>query len=70
MIAEPLIDMPLLRNKIIEGITHLQISANEKEAVLFIGDTGVGKSTLLSYLIGQSLQVREVGLKPCLVKCS
>lgn len=70
MIAEPLIDMPLLRNKIIEGITHLQITANEKQAVLFIGDTGVGKSTLLSYLIGQSLQVREVGLKPCLVNCS
>jgi|688.fasta_scaffold615937_1 putative ribosome biogenesis GTPase RsgA len=44
--------MVLLRNKIIEGITQLHKNINESEAVLFIGDTGVGKSTLLSYLIG------------------
>jgi putative ribosome biogenesis GTPase RsgA len=51
------IDMDILRNKILEGLTYIHKSINEKEAVLFIGDTGVGKSTLLSYLIGEQLKI-------------
>lgn len=70
MTTEAPIDMSLLRSKIVEGITEIQKKVNESEAVLFIGDTGVGKSTLLSYLIGHSLKVCEIGLKPCLVDCN
>lgn len=70
MSSEAPINMQLLRTKIVEGISEIQKSVNEKEAILFIGDTGVGKSTLLSYLIGHQLKVCEVGLKPCLIDCS
>ena len=31
-----------------------------------LGDTGVGKSTLMSYLAGEDLKIKQVGLKPCL----
>lgn len=34
-----------------------------------MGDSGVGKSTVLNYLIGEQLRVEEIGLKPCLVSC-
>lgn len=64
------IDMPLLRTKILHGLTLIQKGVGEQEAVLFIGDTGVGKSTLLAYLTGHQLQVQEVGLKPCLATCT
>ncbi len=32
-----------------------------------IGDTGVGKSTIMNYLAGHQLMVRVQGLKPKLV---
>jgi len=32
--------------------------------VLVIGDTGVGKSTIMSFLSGNNLTVRYDGLKP------
>jgi len=62
--------MTVLRDKILEGVTQILKEPSESEAVLFIGDTGVGKSTLLSYLIGHQLKIEEIGLKPCLVDCS
>jgi len=34
--------------------------------VLVIGDTGVGKSTIMSFLSGSNLVVRYEGLKPTL----
>jgi putative ribosome biogenesis GTPase RsgA len=60
------IDLQVLQSKIVEGITAIQSNVTEKAAVLFLGDTGVGKSALVSYLIGESLKVEEVGLKTCL----
>lgn len=36
------------------------------EAVIMIGDTGVGKSTIMSFLSGSELVVRFDGLKPIL----
>ncbi len=34
--------------------------------MLVIGDTGVGKSTIMSFLAGSNLVVRYEGLKPTL----
>lgn len=51
------LDMTLLRRKIVEGITHIHRSIEETKAVLFVGDSGVGKTTLLSHLIGRELSV-------------
>lgn len=36
------------------------------EAVIMIGDTGVGKSTIMSFLAGSELIVKFDGLKPIL----
>ena len=57
MTEEISIQMAVLRDKILSGVTQIQKDPNQGEAVLFIGDTGVGKSTLLSYLIGHQLKV-------------
>jgi len=37
-----------------------------QQAVIVIGDTGVGKSTIMSFLSGNNLVVRYEGLKPTL----
>lgn len=39
---------------------------DNSQAVIVIGDTGVGKSTILSFLSGSELVVRFDGLKPTL----
>lgn len=67
MDSEARINMSVLRSKLAEGLAYIQKNVNEKEAIFFLGDTGVGKSTILNYLIGNELKIEEVGLKPCLL---
>lgn len=57
MDSEARIDMKVLREKMQEGLSKIQKNTNEKEAIFFIGDTGVGKSTILNYLIGNELKI-------------
>lgn len=58
------IDLPKLRYMIKQGVSAIPNDKTHQEAVLTIGDTGVGKSTLLSYLNGAKLTVRVEGMKP------
>ncbi len=57
MDSEARINMNVLRDKMTEGLAYIQKNINEKEAIFFIGDTGVGKSTILNYLIGNELKI-------------
>lgn len=58
------IDLPKLRYMIKQGVSSIPNDKVHKEAALAIGDTGVGKSTILSYLNGAKLAVRMEGMKP------
>ena len=60
------IDLPKLKELIHEGVTAIPIDKDNNQAILVIGDTGVGKSTILSFLNGSQLVVRFDGLKPTL----
>jgi ABC-type nitrate/sulfonate/bicarbonate transport system ATPase subunit len=44
----------------------IPLDKENKEAVIMIGDTGVGKSTIMSFLAGSELVIRFDGLKPIL----
>lgn len=63
-------DCPLNLNKLKEmiknGIASIPKDPNCSEAVIVIGDTGVGKSTILAFLSGSEMTVRYDGLKPIL----
>lgn len=48
------------------GIASIPKDPNCNEAVIVIGDTGVGKSTILAFLSGAEMFVRYDGLKPIL----
>ena len=43
-------DMLEIKDKIAEGIQMIQKKGGIDEAILMMGDTGVGKSTIMSYL--------------------
>lgn len=60
------IDLPKLKKMIKDGISSIPKDPNADQAVIVIGDTGVGKSTILAFLSGQDLYVRYDGLKPIL----
>lgn len=60
------IDLPKLKQLIHDGITAIPVDKDNASAVLVIGDTGVGKSTILSFLSGSPLVVKFDGLKPTL----
>ena len=60
------IDLPKLKKMIKDGISNIPKDPNADQAVIVIGDTGVGKSTILAFLSGQELFVRYDGLKPIL----
>ena len=60
------IDLPKLKMLIHEGLEAIPVDKDNKEAVIVIGDTGVGKSTIMSFLAGAQLVVRYDGLKPTL----
>lgn len=48
------------------GLEAIPIDRETNQAVIVIGDTGVGKSTIMSFLAGSNLVVRYDGLKPYL----
>lgn len=48
------------------GLQAIPVDKENDQAVLVIGDTGVGKSTIMSFLSGDNLQVKYEGLKPVL----
>ena len=60
------IDLNRLKELIHEGVQCIPIDDENEEAVLVIGDTGVGKSTIMSFLSGCPLVVKFDGLKPTL----
>lgn len=60
------INLPKLKQMIKDGIASIPKDPNADQAIIVIGDTGVGKSTILAFLSGQDLQVRYDGLKPVL----
>ncbi len=47
------IDLPRLKAMIKNGIASIPKDPNADQAVIVIGDTGVGKSTILAFLSGQ-----------------
>lgn len=58
------IDLARLKEMIRKGVQAIPVDSTSESAVLVIGDTGVGKSTILSFLSGAELTVRLDGLKP------
>lgn len=46
------IDLPKLKFMIRDGISRIPKDPNADQAVIVIGDTGVGKSTILAFLSG------------------
>jgi ABC-type phosphate/phosphonate transport system ATPase subunit len=60
------IDLPKLKLLIHNGLEAIPVDKSTPQAVIVIGDTGVGKSTIMSFLSGSSLVIRYEGLKPTL----
>lgn len=60
------IDLGKLKQMIHDGLEAIPYDHKTPQAVLMIGDTGVGKSTIMTYLSGAQMQVRYEGLKPTL----
>lgn len=60
------IDLPKLKALIHNGLEAIPVDKENNQSVLVIGDTGVGKSTIMSFLSGSNLVVRYEGLKPTL----
>lgn len=60
------IDLPRLQQLIRDGVEAIPVDKENNEAVIVIGDTGVGKSTIMSFLSGHELVVKFDGLKPTL----
>ena len=48
------------------ALEAIPIDKENQEAIIVIGDTGVGKSTIMSFLAGAQLMVKYDGLKPYL----
>lgn len=66
MIDSNPVDLPKLKQLIHNGMTAIPLDQENKQAVIVIGDTGVGKSTILNFLSGTDLIVKFDGLKPTL----
>jgi ABC-type phosphate/phosphonate transport system ATPase subunit len=64
--SRPAIDLPKLNYLIKQGVSAIPVDKVHEEAVLCIGDTGVGKSTILSYLNGAQFTVKLEGMKAVL----
>ena len=60
------INLPMLKKLIHEGLEAIPLDKENQEAIIVIGDTGVGKSTIMSFLAGAQLMVKHDGLKPYL----
>lgn len=61
---EEKLNIDKLKKLIKNGISAIPKDEQAKEAIIVIGDTGVGKSTIMNYLAGNKLLVRVDGLKP------
>jgi ABC-type nitrate/sulfonate/bicarbonate transport system ATPase subunit len=48
-------------------LSSIPIDDDADEAIIVIGDTGVGKSTIMNFLAGTELHVECEGLKPTLI---
>lgn len=55
-----------IKEMIKNGIASIPKDPNCNEAIILIGDTGVGKSTVMAFLAGAEMTVRYDGLKPTL----
>ena len=55
-----------IKDMIRQGISRIPKDPQCHEAIIVIGDTGVGKSTILTFLAGEEMIVRYDGLKPIL----
>ena len=55
-----------LKRLIDSGISSIPVDKKHKNAVLVIGDTGVGKTTILSFLAKRKLYVKIHGLNTIL----
>ena len=55
-----------LKQMIHDGISCIPKDPNCNQAIIVIGDTGVGKSTIMAFLSGAEMMVRYDGLKPVL----
>jgi GTP-binding protein EngB required for normal cell division len=60
------IDLNKLKLLIHTGVEAIPVDNENQDAVIMIGDTGVGKSTIMSFLCGSKLVVKYDGLKPTL----
>jgi ABC-type nitrate/sulfonate/bicarbonate transport system ATPase subunit len=60
------IDLNKLKALIHKGIESIPVDKENTQAVIMIGDTGVGKSTIMSFMAGSELVVRFDGLKAIL----
>jgi energy-coupling factor transporter ATP-binding protein EcfA2 len=60
------INLLKLKDMIKNGVSRIPKDPNADEAIIVIGDTGVGKSTILAFLSGAELYVRDDNLKPTL----
>ena len=49
------------------GLSAIPKDEKAQEAIIVVGDTGVGKSTIMNFIAGNKLIVRCEGLKPKLV---
>lgn len=65
--TDPQLNLDKLKDLIKRGISAIPKDESAQEAIIVIGDTGVGKSTVMNFLAGNELMVRCQGLKPKLV---
>lgn len=65
--TEPQLNLDKLKDLIKRGISAIPKDESAQQAIIVIGDTGVGKSTVMNFLAGNELMVRCQGLKPKLV---
>lgn len=66
-VIENQLNLDKLKDLIKKGMTAIPKEDTASQAIIVIGDTGVGKSTIMNFLAGNQLMVRCQGLKPKLV---
>ena len=65
-IQEQGLSLKKLKRLIESGVSAIPVDKKHKEAVLVIGDTGVGKTTIISFLARRKLVVKVMGLNTVL----
>lgn len=63
---DPKLNLLKLKRLIDSGITAIPADNKFNSAVLVIGDTGVGKTTILSFLAKRKLYIKILGLNTIL----